>query len=219
MSLNLLKTVLSPYSISDKKLEIYNEYILLIIEENKKYDLTAIENYENILVLHIEDALKSSSIIYDYNHKIVADIGSGLGIPGIVLAILFPDIQFILIEVLTKRCNFLKKVIDFLKIKNCTVLSEDFKTVIRKQKYKIDLFISRATFDLENLVYIYSGNNKLYLNSEILYWASSEYFPEKKTIEKFKKLQKKIDTINYILYKNIRSRVFFHIKKVTNELA
>lgn len=80
----------------------------------------------------------------------VADVGSGAGLPGLALAIARPDVEFLLIEPLERRCIWLQEVIDDLGLENVTVLrgrSEQFFDEI-----DADIVTARAVSALANLV-------------------------------------------------------------------
>lgn len=70
----------------------------------------------------------------------IADVGSGAGLPGIPLAVVFPDISFTLIEKQAKRVNFLQNEIAILPLKNVKVLQADFS----KTKETFDIVTFRA---------------------------------------------------------------------------
>jgi 16S rRNA (guanine527-N7)-methyltransferase len=80
----------------------------------------------------------------------VADVGSGAGLPGLALAIARPDVDFVLIEPLERRCIWLQEVIDDLELANVTVLrgrSEQFF-----EQINADIVTARAVSALANLV-------------------------------------------------------------------
>lgn len=69
------------------------------------------------------------------------DIGSGGGFPGIPLAAAFPDIQFILVERMSKRCAFLENCVALLDLKNVTVQNTQAEQLPQEQ---LDLAVFRA---------------------------------------------------------------------------
>ncbi|WP_226338165.1 16S rRNA (guanine(527)-N(7))-methyltransferase RsmG [Arthrobacter sp. UM1] len=82
--------------------------------------------------------------------KTVADVGSGAGLPGLALAIARPDVSFVLIEPLERRCIWLQEVIDDLGLENVTVMrgrSEQFF-----ESVNADIVTARAVSALANLV-------------------------------------------------------------------
>lgn len=109
------------------KMDLYIKELMLF---NAAYDLVGAEDEEGIIVKHILDSLSAYSVIKELieetslkkTEKIhIGDIGSGGGFPGIPLAATFPEIQFTLIERMSKRCAFLENCAAILGLKNVSV--------------------------------------------------------------------------------------------------
>ena len=128
-------------------------YVDLIEKWNKTYNLTAIKNKENILNQHIVDSL---SIIHLVKKTNILDIGSGAGLPGIVIAIVNPQMQVSVLDSVGKKCIFMKFVKAQLNLNNLTVINkrvenfqvEDFQTNCFEQ------IISRAFATIEKTLKI-----------------------------------------------------------------
>lgn len=93
--------------------DVLNKFSLfekILIEWNKKFNLTRIIKHDDVLLKHFIDSIISMKYV-DFHDKKVADLGSGAGFPGIPLAILFPDSSFTLIEANGKKCSFLNETI------------------------------------------------------------------------------------------------------------
>jgi len=123
----------------------------LIQKSNKLYNLTSIIQTEEMLSKHILDSL---SINYLIKGKNVLDIGSGAGLPGIPLAVINPDINFLLLDSNNKKIIFLNHVKINLNIKNIDLVHariEDFNNDVR-----FDTVICRS----------YATLSKIYLNSK-----------------------------------------------------
>ena len=74
--------------------------------------------------------------------KVIVDVGSGAGFPGIPLKILFPHLGIILIEVNKKKQRFLQTVIRILELKDIEVCGLDWRTFLRKtMKIKADTIV------------------------------------------------------------------------------
>ncbi len=136
------------YDFKEKQKEQYKKYFELIKEYNKVMNLTGIDDEFGVYLKHYYDCLLIKDLIKDKNQKI-ADIGSGAGFPGIVLAIFFPDNTFDLIEPITKRCKFLEEVIKELELKNVNVLNKRAEDI---QKNQYDIITSRAVAKLNILL-------------------------------------------------------------------
>ena len=119
---NLYQFLLSSYGDKAKRYsELFEIYLKRLVEVNKVMNLTAIDQDEAVREKHFMDCLLIEPLIPQ--GSFVADIGSGAGFPGLCLAIVRDDCQFDLIEPTGKRCQFLKQVIQELKLKNVNVLN------------------------------------------------------------------------------------------------
>lgn len=84
----------------------------------------------------------------------VADLGTGAGFPGIPLAIMLPDWEFVLIDSLNKRIGFLEEVIKQLQLNNVSVCCGRLEEAGRRPEYRerFDIVVSRAVADLRVLI-------------------------------------------------------------------
>jgi len=144
----------------EKAIRLY-KYYLMLIEKNRVMNLTAITEEDEVILKHFIDSL---SIAYCIDPAVftgkdghpgpkMIDIGTGAGFPGLVLKIVFPDIQMTLFDSLKKRLNFLDEVISCLGIEGVSTLhgrAEDFG---HDQKYreKYDFAVSRAVANMATL--------------------------------------------------------------------
>jgi len=94
-------------------LAAYQERVLAV---NKYMNLTAITSEEDFAVKHFVDSM--TLLPYIPEGADVIDIGSGAGFPGMVLAILRPDLRFTLLDSLRKRILFLRETVDMLGLQN-----------------------------------------------------------------------------------------------------
>ncbi|MFD3155357.1 16S rRNA (guanine(527)-N(7))-methyltransferase RsmG [Haloimpatiens sp. FM7330] len=136
--------------LDDKKYEQFIKYKEMIKEWNKKINLTAITEDEEIIKKHFIDSMK----IFKFNplkkaHKII-DIGTGGGFPGIPMKIIKEDISITLLDSLKKRINFLDEVVRNLDLQNVETIhgrAEDFG-VDKTYREKYDVAVSRAVANL-----------------------------------------------------------------------
>ena len=122
-------------------------YINLLLQQNRTLNLTAIIDPLEAVTKHLLDSL---SIVQDISEGVVVDVGSGGGCPGIPLAIIRPESQFVLVESKNKKANFLKTTIQTLKIKNIKVLCQRAENI--KLTKKADTIVSRALGSLPYFV-------------------------------------------------------------------
>jgi 16S rRNA (guanine527-N7)-methyltransferase len=91
--------------------------VAMLHKWNKAYNLTSVRDPQEMLVRHILDSLVVSPYLHG-DH--IIDVGTGPGLPGLPLAICNPDKQFVLLDSLGKRINFIRQVIHELKLTNVT---------------------------------------------------------------------------------------------------
>lgn len=120
------------FQLEEKILEQFVSFSKILLEENEKYNLTRITSENELIEKHFVDSCFLAS--YMKEGKLL-DIGSGAGFPGIVLAILFENIQFTLVESIGKKANFIKKVADSLNLKNVEVINDRAENLNRKNYY------------------------------------------------------------------------------------
>ena len=185
--IEFFKNLSTKYKLDEFAVSQYIKYCNYLNEENQKYNLTGFKTLESIVSGNIVDSLEGiySKEILKSNE--IIDIGTGCGVPGIVLAIKFPEKKFYLMEVIEKRIYFLEEVIKILDLKNCEIISYDFKTLIRKGYIKTSCFITRASLPLKDLFFMFSESSK-YEKASLVYWGSkswNELF-SKKELQNFK---------------------------------
>ena len=103
------------------------DYLALMRKWNKAYNLTAINDLEQMVIRHLLDSL---SILPFIGSSPVLDVGSGAGLPGIPLAIALPHQQFILLDSNGKKIRFLTQAKIDLALKNIDIVHarvEDFQ--------------------------------------------------------------------------------------------
>ncbi len=127
MQQNDLEKILTEYlqqadlTITPEKITQLAKYMEILFQWNKVYNLTAIQNAEEFIRDHILDSLVIGPFL---NGDQIIDVGSGAGLPGIPLAIYYPDKQFTLLESKGKKARFLLAVKNTLNLKNVTVIND-----------------------------------------------------------------------------------------------
>ena len=174
------------YQLSVDQSDRMKRYLAMLLEVNEVHNLTAIRDEMDAVNFHIFDSLEIAKH-YDFSAiKAIADVGSGGGLPGLPLAILYPELSVTLIEVKHKKIEFLWRVIQELDIKNAFVYELDWRTFLRKTDFDIQLFCARASLPIEELFRMFKPSCT-YNNAELVYWASRHWIPseeEKKHIKK-----------------------------------
>ena len=122
------------------KLLIYKE---LLIKWNNSFNLTSVKNTE-IVTHHFLDCL---AVIPFIKSSRLLDVGTGAGLPGIVIAIVNPDIKVSLIDKVGKKIIFIKRIVAELGIKNIETYHDRVELLTSEEKY--DGIISRAFSNME----------------------------------------------------------------------
>lgn len=138
-------------NLTDNQLQELEEYYNLLVEENKKYNLTSITNKEDVYLKHFYDSLTISKII-KLDNQSICDIGTGAGFPGLVLKIAYPNTHITLLDSTLKKCNFLNMVIDKLQLKNIEVVNDRAEIYTHNNREKYDIVTSRAVAPLKHLL-------------------------------------------------------------------
>ncbi len=118
----------------------------MVLEENKKFNLTSITGETEFAYKHLLDSLMFVVLNNDMSSLTIADSGTGAGFPGIPLAIACPEGSFTLIESNTKKCVFLSAVKETLSLKNVQVINSRAEILSRDKKHreKYDHVLCRA---------------------------------------------------------------------------
>lgn len=141
-----MKELLSEINIeiNENKIDMFYLYMQELLEWNKKINLTAIEDENEIILKHFIDSLTVQK--YIKNAQNIIDIGTGAGFPGIPLAIVNEKSNIVLLDSLNKRINFLNNVIQKLELSNVKAIhgrAEDLAKIVQHRE-KYDIVISRA---------------------------------------------------------------------------
>lgn len=137
--------------LTEKQLNNLEIYYKLLVEENKKYNLTAITDEKSVYLKHFYDSLTITKAI-KLNNQHICDIGTGAGFPGLVLKIVYPDIKMDLLDATNKKCNFLKIVVDTLKLDNVNIINRRAEEYSNECREKYDVVVSRAVAPLKHLL-------------------------------------------------------------------
>ncbi len=126
-------------AVSDEAQQKLLAYLALLQKWNKVYNLTAVRDPLEMVTLHLLDSL---SVLPYVNSKNILDVGSGGGLPGIVLAICKPELQVTTIDTVQKKVIFMRQVKGELGLNNLTPVHarvENFKPDV-----PFEIVISRA---------------------------------------------------------------------------
>ena len=148
---NLISELNSRYG--NDKTDKLLKYMQRILEINEHINLTAVREEDEFLEKHIVDSLACNDYEEFQRSKLVVDMGTGGGFPGIPLAITNPDKKFILADSLNKRLKVINQVAEELGISNIELVHMRAEDMGHNAKYreKIDVCVSRAVASLNIL--------------------------------------------------------------------
>ncbi|XP_076960518.1 uncharacterized protein LOC143636923 [Bidens hawaiensis] len=133
-------------------------YIDTLLDWNQKMNLTAVRDENEVMDRHIEDSLAIippiRSLYVSNSEKInVVDVGSGAGLPGLVLAIACPDWNLTLLESLNKRCVFLEHAVGLIGLSNVKVIRGRAEDVGQNLEFRevFDVAVARAVAEMRIL--------------------------------------------------------------------
>ncbi|HCT40624.1 MAG TPA: 16S rRNA (guanine(527)-N(7))-methyltransferase RsmG [Moraxellaceae bacterium] len=129
----------------DGAMEKLLAYLSLLVKWNAAYNLTAIRDPEQMVIKHLLDSL---GIVPHVQGKTLIDVGTGAGLPGLMLAIAKPDLQVTLLDSNGKKVRFLRQVIADLQITNADAVQSRVEEFDRT----FDLVSSRAFATLADMV-------------------------------------------------------------------
>lgn len=128
-------------------------YVAFLLEENEKFNLTAIADPEQAWSRHVLETLTVLPLLGP--GKRLIDVGSGGGIPGMVLAIAQPELEVTLLEATGKKARFLERAAQLLGLNNVSVVCERAEIAAKPGsglRERFEIVTARAVAELRVLV-------------------------------------------------------------------
>ena len=198
---------------TDDQYEKLIEYYNLLISWNEKINLTSITDKQEVFIKHFYDSLSINQVVDLTQIDTLCDIGTGAGFPGIVLKIMFPNIEITLVDSLTKRIKFLEEVKTRLKLDKLNIVNSRAEDFARKNREQYDIVTSRAVAKLNVLLEISFSLVKV--NSYFIAMKSTNYDEEiKLSTRALKELNGTVERIEQLELPIINeTRTLIRIKK------
>ena len=168
------------------KLLIYKN---LLIKWNKVFNLISLKATEEIVTHHFLDCL---AVVPYIEGKNILDVGSGAGMPGIIIGLCCPEKKITLVDSVGKKTAFLKQTCAELKLSNITVINKRVEDVRTKNLF--DSIIARAFSDMQMLIDL---TKHLIENKGTWYGMKSKKINEEEINTKYV-LEKKVILVPYL---------------------
>ncbi len=133
----------------------FETYYHLLVAWNEKFNLTALTEYTAAQLKHFLDSLTAAPLLAGKTQgKNLLDVGAGAGLPGIALAIAFPELRVSLLEATEKKIRFLDEVARALPLENVTTIHERAEELARKPRERAayDYVVARALAEMRTLL-------------------------------------------------------------------
>ncbi len=154
---------------SQEQINLLSQFELMIKEWNEKINLISRKDIEHLTEHHVLHSLAIGKVIRFIPGTRIIDVGTGGGFPGIPLAIMFPEVQFHLIDSIGKKIFVVNHIVEALSLQNVTATQTRAENV----KEKFDFVVSRAVTDIPTFIkftrHLISPNDKNALPNGILY--------------------------------------------------
>ncbi len=142
------------FRLSDRQAEQFAQLDALYRDWNSKINVISRKDIDNLYEHHVLHSLAIAKLIPFQPGTTIMDVGTGGGFPGIPLAILFPECQFLLIDSIGKKIKVASEVARALGLTNVVCKQERAE----EEKQKFDFVVSRAVMPLPDLVKLVRKN-------------------------------------------------------------
>ena len=190
-------------NLTDDQIQKFKELEVLYKEWNSRINVISRKDIDDLYLKHVLHSLSIAKFISFKKNTSILDVGTGGGFPGIPLAIIFPDCNFLLVDSINKKINVVKEISNTLKLTNVSY------NVIRVEKLKTkhDFIVSRAVTRMNkfrNLVKgLISNKNDNKIKNGIIYLKGGDLTDEMMNIK-----HQKVNISDYF------DEEFFETKKI-----
>ena len=136
------------------QLAALQQYEAELIDWNTRFNLTAIENPEQVRIKHFLDSLSGLLAMGNAPLKRVIDVGTGAGFPGLPLKIVCPEMQLTLVESVGKKAAFCQHIITTLKLSQVEVIQDRAEVIGQQPRFRerYDWAVARAVANMPVLM-------------------------------------------------------------------
>lgn len=182
---NILTASLKKFGLDYNDEQIYQilHYLDLVYQCNKKVNIVGTKDKNQILIRHILDCLSILKYKKDFFYTVknnikILDVGTGAGLPGILLAIFLKKNTFYLLDKKAKKIEFLKMVIDELNLSNIFLIKGRAQELAHNNLYreKFEVVVARAVAKFKDLCELIIPFSKI--NGKIILYKSKKVFEE-----------------------------------------
>jgi len=140
--------------LDDRQLAQFQEYLALLREWNRRFNLTALTEPRAIVFKHFLDSLTLTRVVDWERQRSLIDVGSGAGFPGVPLAIAFPHLEVLLLDSQAKRVRFCARVAAALGLERVQTLHARAEEAAHDPRWRerFDVAAARAVAELPILV-------------------------------------------------------------------
>ena len=190
-------------NLTDDQIQKFKELEVLYKEWNSRINVISRKDIDDLYLKHVLHSLSIAKFISFKKNTSILDVGTGGGFPGIPLAIIFPDCNFLLVDSINKKINVVKEISNTLKLTNVS-----YNAIrVEKLKTKHDFIVSRAVTRMNkfrNLVKgLISNKNDNEIKNGIIYLKGGDLTDEMMNIK-----HQKVNISDYF------DEEFFETKKI-----
>ena len=149
-----MKIITDYFKLTDRQAEQFAQLDALYRDWNSKINVISRKDIDNLYEHHVLHSLAIAKWIPFQPDTTILDVGTGGGFPGIPLAIMFPQCQFVLVDSIGKKIKVASEVAKALGLTNVVCKQER----VEEEKEKFDFVVSRAVMPLPDLVNLVRKN-------------------------------------------------------------
>jgi 16S rRNA (guanine527-N7)-methyltransferase len=137
--------------LTSEQLEQFERFFQILVEKNKKMNLTGITDRDDVYLKHFYDCLTMAPYLRELEVNKLCDVGGGAGFPSIPLKIVFPEIEVIVVDSLDKRIRFLNELASEIGLTGFKAVHARAEEYVKTKRDYFDVVTARAVARLNIL--------------------------------------------------------------------